>query len=240
MGILSFIARPTLAIVTVLLVAGCGPMPTYHPPEGPGAYLQNRLVERGDTRFFYFFEVAGDDALEPAGINKAQLKTRAIFKTNSPYDATYKIRPGTTVVGVRVVYVPHFGGNMFTQMNDLYYHIFVRNTGMTDDQIDYISENVAIIEADDLRGMQGLEIVAEEGATYQANSSIEGGKASVWIEKTDGTIVSRKVIGFGDSDPVVHGALYEMYSASFNYPEVGLPDPSYGWGPLTNLPDPPN
>ena len=220
------------------LVAGCISLPEYVPPDGPGAYLQNRLIEIEGARFFHFFEYADWDELEPMGINKATNTSRVIFKTNSPYNASYKISPGPTVVGVRVVYTPAFGKNMIAQMNDVYYHLFVRDLGIDDVQIAYLSDNIPDTEPSDFSGLRGLGFVAEEGRTYFANSRIEGGRASVWIEDEDGAVVSPVVTAFGEPSPEMHGAFGEMFGAS---PYVdGLPDPRYGWGISTNLPDPPH
>lgn len=231
-----------LLVLVIAQLTGCAPTPSYITPAGPGAYLQNRLVEKGNTRFFYFFEFAGIHELEPTGINKALTKTRAIFKTNSPYDAKYKIVPGRTVVGVRVVYTPYFGTNVFSRMNDVYYHIFVRDLGFNDQQIAYYEENLAGVEADDLSGTQGLEIDARAGKTYLANCRIENGRAYVWIENLDGEVVSRTVTGFGEPNPALHGAWNEMARAStaFPVPANTLPDPRKGWGILNYLPEPPN
>ena len=227
-----------LLLAKTALITGCAPVPEYVPPDGPGAYLQNRLVEIEGARFFHFFEYADWDELEPAGINKATNTSRVIFKTNSPYNATYKVSPGPTVVGVRLVYTPSFGHNLIAQMNDVYYHLFVRDMGIDDVQIAYLSENIPGAEPSDFSGMRGLGFQAEEGRTYFANSHIEGGKASVWIEDEDGTIVSPVVTAFGEPNPEIHGAFGELFNAS---PYVdGLPDPRYGWGISTNLPDPPH
>ena len=230
--------RSGIVLSTIALITGCVSVPTYSPPDGPGAYLQNRLVEIEGARFFHFFEYADWDVLEPTGINKATNTSRVIFKTNSPYDASYKISPGPTVVGVRLVYTPSFGHNMIAQMNDVYYHLFVRDMGIDEVQIAYLGENIPGAEPSDFTGMRGLSFFAEEGQTYFANSRIEGGRARVWIEDEDGTVVSPVVTAFGEYDPDIHGAFGAMVGAS-PYAD-GLPDPSYGWGISTNLPDPPH
>lgn len=230
-------ARIFLLLMTAS-VPGCISLPEYVPPDGPGAYLQNRLVEIEGARFFHFFEYADWDMLEPMGINKAGKKSRVIFKTNSPYDASYKISPGPVIVGVRVVYTPSFGSNMIAQMNDVYYHVFVRDMGIDEAQIAFLSENIPGAEPSDFSGMRGLGFFAEEGQTYFANSHIQGGKASVWIEDENGKTVSPVVTAFGEHDPEIHGAFGELFGASFD--SGGLPDPGHGWGIQTNLPDPPH
>jgi len=227
------VAKFALAVVVILTLTGCISLPVYNPPEGAGAFLQNRLVEVSGSRFFYFFEFAGMDSLEPTGINQAPSSSRVILKTNSPYDATYKISPGTTIVGVRVGYTPHFG-SLFTRMGDRYYHIFVRDMGATDEQIAYLSESVPDAEPNDFSGLQGLEFEAQEGHTYQINSRIQDGRASVWIEDLEGTTVSQIVAGFGEANPTIRAASNELMSGDY------LPDPRNGWDILDYLPPPPN
>jgi hypothetical protein len=225
-------------LIAVSFSASCGTAPKYIPPDGQGAYLQNKLVEIEGARFFHFFEYANDVKLEPAGINKAAHTSRVIFKTNSPYDKSYKISPGPTVVGVRVVYTPSFGRNLIAQMNDVYFHVFVRDMHIADEHIAYLTDNIPGAEPGDLDGMRGLRFDALADHTYTANSRIRDGRATVWIEDEDGAAVSAEVLAFGEGNVEIHGTFGELYEA--NPFTDGLPDPSYGWGIQTSLPDPPH
>ena len=230
--------RLVLTLFAVSIVAGCGATPGYVPPEGPGAYLQNRLVEIEEARFFHFFEYVNGNELEPGGINKASSTSRVIMKTNSPYDARYKITPGRTIVGVRLVYTPAFGSNIIARMNDVYYHVFVRDMHISEDQLAYLAANIPEAAPGDFSGMRGLTFDAVEGQTYVANSRIRDGKATVWIEDAAGAVVSTAVTAFGEGNVDIHGTFGELVVA---HPFVdGVPDPKYGWGINANLPDPPH
>ena len=207
--------------------------PPYIGPEGPGAYLQNRFESRGQARFFYFFEFAGKENLSPKGINFAADPSPAIYKTNSPYDAVYKIPPGQTVVGVRVVYTPAYGRNIFARGNDRYYHIFARDLGFSD------NKSMTEAERANFSGLRGLSFDAIEGHTYQINIRLRNGRAHIWIEESDGKIVSETVMGF--TTPVYYaGKRLRREDFSWVSPLIlDVPDPGrHGWVVANNLPDP--
>ncbi len=224
----------SLLIIAALLLAGCAsPPPPYVAPEGPGALLQNRFEERGQARFFFFFEYAGRENLSPRGINFATDPSPAIYKTNSPHDSVYKIPPGRTVVGVRVVYTPAYGRNIFARGNDYYYHLFVRNLGFAG------NKSMTDAERENFSGLQGLSFEAMEGHTYQVNARIENGRGQIWIEEPDGKIVSETRLGF--TTPVYYAG--ELLPRE-DYGLVGpmfrdVPDPTrQGWIVAEKLPDP--
>lgn len=223
-----------LAIIGALLLAGCvSEPPPYIAPEGPGALLQNRFETRGQARFFFFFEYAGRENLSPKGINFAADPSPAIYKTNSPYDSVYKIPPGRTVVGVRVVYTPAYGRNIFARGNDRYYHLFVRNLGFAE------NKSMTDAERENFSGLRGLSFEATEGHTYQINSRIENGRAHIWIEEPDGKIVSETVMGF--TTPVYY-ASKPLRPEDFSWVSpliLDVPDPiRHGWVVARDLPDP--
>jgi len=196
-----------------LLVTNCtSAPPPYVGPEGQGAYLQNRFEARGQARFKYYFQYSGREDLSPRGIDST--------------DAIYKIPPGETVVGVRIIYTPAYGKNMFARANDRYYYIFVRNLGFT--------ENKSMTEAEraSFSGLKGLRFDALVGHTYQVNCRIENGRAKVWIEELDGRIVSETVFGFADARHVVRGQFGASWEGSW------VPNLNGGWKVLDDLPDP--
>jgi hypothetical protein len=227
-------SRISLLIIAALLLTGCvTPPPPYVEPEGPGALLQNRLEERGQARFFFFFEYAGRENLSPRGINFAADPSPAIYKTNSPYDSVYKIPPGRTVVGVRVVYTPAYGRNIFARGNDRYYHLFVRNLGFAG------NKSMTDAENENFSGLQGLSFEALEGHTYRVNARIENGRGHIWIEELDGNIVSETKLGF--TTPVYYaGERLPLEDYGLVSPLIrDVPDPTrQGWIFAENLPDP--
>jgi len=207
------LAKYSLIIVAFLVLSNCTtPPPPYAEPEGQGAFLQNRFEARGQARFKYYFQYAGSEDLSPRGVDST--------------DAIYKIPPGKTVVGVRVIYTPAYGRNMFARANDRYYHIFVRNFGFTG------NKSMTEEERASFSGLKGLRFDALEGHTYQINCRIENGRAQVWIEELDGTTVSETVFGFADADYVVRGQLGASWEGA------AAPNPASGWKVLDDLPDP--
>ncbi len=205
--------RLSLTIAVSLLLASCASEPPlYIAPDGAGAYLQNRFEARGQARFKYYFEYAGKEDLSPRGIDSTE--------------ATYKIPPGQTVVGVRIIYTPAYGKNMFARANDRYYHIFARDLGFSD------NKSMTEAERANFSGLRGLSFDALEGHTYQTNCRIENGRAHLWIQEIDGATVSETVLGFADAQHIVRGQVGAGWHGT------GVPDLRLGWKVLDDLPDP--
>jgi len=211
------------AIIAMLLIAGCASEPRYVEPDGDTAHLQNRTERQGQARLDYFFEYADQQKLGPG-----------FWSLQMPADVVNKIRPGKTVVGLRILYTPAYGKNIFARGNDLQYFIFVRDLGFTADRIQQMTEQIAEAEPGSLSGLGGLSFDAEVGHTYQIGCRIENGQAFIWIEEPDGSIVSDAVQGFADAQYTVHTVM-EMGMHSGQH---GPPNLVGGWRILDDLPDP--
>jgi len=205
-------------VVCVSALAGCASEPRYPQPVGEVAYLQNGARSQGQARFTYYFEYVNGLDVSPSE-----------WSLSMPVNARSEIEPGEIVVGVQVVYTPAYGRNLIARMNDRLFYIFVRDLGFTDERLDYIVENSDGVDADSLSGLQGLRFNAVAGKTYQAAARIENGRALVWIEDEDGTVVSDTVTGVTDPYCAADVAA-GTYHCNANL--------RHGWAILDNLPDP--
>jgi hypothetical protein len=212
--------RTVVVCMFSLLVSGCASEPRYLEPGGDGAYLQNRTEMQGQARFIYLFEYANGLVISPS---EWSLKMPAKVKS--------KIYPGATVVGVQVIYTPAYGRNMFARLNDQMFYIFSRDLGLTEERLAYIADKSPDVEFESLTGVLGLRFEARVGVTYQAAARVEDGRAFLWIEDSDGNVVSETVVGV--TDP---------YCVSQSVHDAGtiacMADLDAGWTVLEGLPDP--
>ena len=217
--------KTSLGVIILLLLASCASEPRQAEPEGDVAYLQNRADHPGRARFEYYFEQANEQELGPG-----------FWETTLPFKMIYKIPPGETVIGLKIVYVPAYGKNIFARGNDRYYYIFLRDLEFSEERIEYMSEKIPEADPESLSGIRGLSFDAEGGSKYQIGSRIENGRAYVWIEELDGTILSDTVLGFADAHYTVHTRMEVGMHSSWH----GAPNLGGGWKVLDDLPDPVN
>jgi len=215
--------KPSLAVIAVLILTGCASGPSNTEPRGDVARLNNRVEYQGQARLDYVLEFADEKEIGPG-----------FWTVTMPANIVSEIEPGRTVIGLKILYTPAYGKNIFARGNDRQYFIFVRDLGFSEERIEYMSQSIPDVEAVSLSGLRGLRFDAIAGQTYQPACRIENGEAYVWMEDLDGNIVSDTVRGIADAQYTVH-TVTEMGMHSHLH---GHPNLTGGWKVLDDLPDP--